>query len=227
VAEQKPNSSFINKLIRAAQKARPYIPFIVINTVCRVIDRKGKSLLDAGCGDGVMGGMLKNKKRLSIGADVNVHSLKTGLENGTHDGYVLCDVRVLPFQPKSFDTVLAMEVLEHQEKEDALKSIKDWEAIARRQVIITTPVGECRVTTRADNPFDEHKSYWLPQELKRQGYTVRGHGLARLYGDDGWFVTAPRILVPLLYIFSVFVGPVVYFFPGLSGRMVCVKRFDK
>jgi len=227
ISNNKKRTSLINSIIRVAQSARPHIPFVVINTVRQNIDRKELSLLDVGCGDGLMGSMLKKKTLFSVGVDIDAASLKKGYENNSHDGYILCDVRILPFQPKSFDTVLAMEVLEHQEKEDALKSIKDWEQIAKRQIIITTPVGECRVAAKEDNPFDEHMSFWSPQELKQLGYTVRGHGLAKLYGDNGWFVTAPKIFMPLLYVLSILVGPVVYFLPGLSGRMVCIKRLDE
>ena len=223
---QKSKTGLMNTIIRVAQSTRPYIPFVVINTVKRDMDRQGRSVLDVGCGDGLMGGMLKNKKILSIGADIDIKSLKKGYENATHDGYIMCDVRNLPLQQKSFDTVLAIEVLEHQEKADALKTIKTWEQIARRQVIITTPVGECRVAAKKDNPFDEHKSFWYPEEMKRQGYTIRGHGLAKMYGDDGWFARAPKIIQPLLYVLAITVGPVVYFLPGLSGRMVCIKRLD-
>jgi len=53
----------------------------------------------------------------------------------------LCDVRKLPFKQKSFDTVLCMEVIEHLEKEEAIRLIEDMEKIARKKIIITTPVG--------------------------------------------------------------------------------------
>lgn len=214
----------LDKLNEVALDARPYIPFIVLNTVRREIDGKGKSLLDVGCGDGRMiRALLKGKKLSTIGADIHAPSLRKCQQHGTHDGYVLCDVRRLPFKGKSLDIVLSIEVLEHLEKEEGRMTIKEWEEIARRQVIITTPVGVCEVRAKDGSPYDEHKASWYPSELKELGYKVRGHGLSQLYGDSGLFRCAPKILRPLLHVLSVLVGPFVYFLPGLAGRMVCIK----
>ena len=111
------------------------------------------------------------------------------------------------------------------EKEDGQKLIKALEEIACQQVIITTPVGVCQVQALYGSPYDEHRASWYPSELKQLGYTkIRGHGLSQLYGDDGWFNRAPKILMPLVYILSVLVGPLVYFLPRLAGRMVAIKR---
>lgn len=216
---------FLNKLIKVALDARPNIPFIVLNTVRRKLDNKGQSLLDVGCGDGRMiGALLKNKEVFTIGADIDAQSLRRCRERGTHDGYILCDVRRLPLKEKSFDIVLSVEVLEHLEKEDGQKSVKAWEETARRQVIITTPVGVCEVRANDGSPYDKHRASWYPAEFKELGYKVRGHGLQQMYGDDGWFNRVPKILMPLVYILSVLVGPLVYFLPRLAGRMVAIKR---
>ncbi|MFC2072263.1 class I SAM-dependent methyltransferase [Chloroflexota bacterium] len=218
----------LGKLNEIAQDSRPHIPFVVLNTVRRVLENKGQSLLDIGCGDGrIIKALLKNKEVFTIGADIDAQSLRECLKCGMHDGYILCDVRKLPLKENSFDIVLSVEVLEHLEKEDGQKSIKAWEKIARRQVIITTPVGICEVQAPNGSSYDEHKASWYPGELKKLGYQIRGHGLSYFYGDRGWFNCAPNILMPLLYILSVLVGPLVYFFPGLAGRMVCIKRLDK
>lgn len=221
------SARLLDRLNETAQESRPHIPFVVLNTVRRQLDNKGQSLLDVGCGDGRMiRALLKNKEVFTIGVDIHTPSLRKCQEQRTHDRYVLCDVRRLPFKRKSFDIVLSMEVLEHLEKEEGQKLIEVWEEIARRQVIITTPVGVCEVRAKDGSTYDEHKASWYPGELKKLGYKIRGHGLSCLYGDRGWFNRAPKLLMPLLYILSMLVGPFVYFFPRLAGRMVCVKRLD-
>lgn len=219
---------FLNKLVETALDARPYIPFVVLNTVRRGIDSEGQSLLDVGCGDGRMvRALLKGKKLFTIGVDIHAPSLRKCQEYETHDGYILCDTQRLPLKSGSFDIVLAVEVLEHLEKEEGRKLIKEWEEIACRQVIVTTPVGVCEVRAINDSPYDEHKSSWYPAEFKQLGYKVRGHGIPRLYGDSGLFSRSPKVLSPLLYVLSMLVGPFVYFLPGLAGRMVCIKRLNK
>jgi len=226
--KSKLSSRLLDRLNEAAQESRPHIPCVVLNTVQRLLDKKGQSLLDVGCGDGRMiRALLKNKEVFTIGVDIDAQSLRRCREHGTHDGYILCDVRRLPLKGKSFDIVLSVEVLEHLEKEDGQKSVKAWEETARRQVVITTPVGVCEVQALNGSSYDEHKAAWYPDELKKLGYKIRGHGLSCLYGDRGWFSRATKLVMPFLYILSVLVGPFVYFFPALAGRMVCMKRLDR
>ena len=220
-------NKFMNKLIEIALAVRPYTPFIVLNTVRRMIDSEGQSLLDIGCGDGrMMRALLKGKKLTSIGADIYYPSLKECRNQSTHDGYVLSDAQKTPFKNDSFDIVLAIEVVEHMRKEEGIRSIKTWEKIACRQIIITTPIGECPVQAKDGSPYDEHKSTWYPVEFRELGYKVRGHGLHQMYGDHGLFSRVPKIMSPFLFVLSVLVGPFVYFLPGLAGRMVCIKKLN-
>jgi SAM-dependent methyltransferase len=192
------------------------------------MDSNGQSLLDVGCGDGRMiKALLKDKKYFSVGADIYLPSLRTCRIQKIHDGYVLSDAQNMPFKNRSFDIVLAVEIVEHLEKEEGKKAIQAWEEIARREVIITTPVGVCPVAAKDGSPYDVHKSAWYPSEFRILGYKVRGHGIRQMYGDSGFFNRAPKIMIPAFYILSVLVGPFVYFLPELSGRMVCIKRIIK
>jgi len=51
-------------------------------------------------------------------------------EARVHHDYILADITKLEFRPKSFDTVLALDVLEHLTKGDGLNLIKNMEKIA-------------------------------------------------------------------------------------------------
>lgn len=77
------------------------------------------------------------------------------------------------FPPKSVDTVFLVDVIEHLEKEDGQKLLAATENIARRQIIVFTPLGF--MPQHHDDGKDawglsgaswqEHKSGWLPEDF--------------------------------------------------------------
>lgn len=77
------------------------------------------------------------------------------------------------FPPMSVDTVFLTDVIEHLEKEEASKLLHDTEKIARRQIIIFTPLGYMPQThhDRKDAwgldgaQWQEHKSGWQPEDF--------------------------------------------------------------
>ncbi len=214
--------SFIDSL---AYKLRPYVPFSGLNAWWRVLDKGAKSILDVGCGTGVPMRFFNRQKRFyAVGIDVFEPYIKEAKSNQTHDEYVLCDARGLPFKEKSFDVVLCTEVIEHMEKEQAWRLIQAMEEIARREVIISTPVGVYKQGICDGNPHWEHKSTWEPHELKEKGYQVKGVGLRNLGGEEGLATRIPKPLRFLQYAVYVLVSPVAYFFPKFAGDMVCYKR---
>lgn len=77
------------------------------------------------------------------------------------------------FPEKSVDTVILLDVIEHLEKEEALKLLHRTEKIARRQIAIFTPLG-FMPQVHADGKdawgldggaFQEHKSGWQPDDF--------------------------------------------------------------
>ena len=90
------------------------------------------------------------------------------------------------FKPKSFDIVLLIDVLEHFKKSDGKKVLAEVEKIAKRQIVIWTPVGwypqdyECvdepwkvigNLQTEQKNIYQQHRSFWHPKDLEKKGYT--------------------------------------------------------
>ena len=144
-----------------------------------------------------------------------------------HSQYVLCDVRNLPFKDKSFDIVLCLEVLEHLGREEGKELLKKMEVIARKQVVLSTPVGNYKQESYDGNPHQEHKYTWSPKEMKARGYKVSGVGLRNIGGKAGIQSPLPSPLRLLVNIIWVLAGPVVYFLPGLAGDMVCTKKIWK
>ena len=206
-------------------KVRPYLLFTALNTAWRVLDKQGQSILDIGCGRGEPIRFInRHGQFFTVGADAFESYLRECQKGGTHDGYVLCDIRRLPFRGKSFDIILCLEVLEHLEKEEGKQLINTMEEIASKQIIISTPLGEYEQHTYDGNPYQEHRIAWSPAELRELGYRVRGHGISHLGGETGLVSRLPKILGVLTNILYLLAGPLVYFLPQLAGHVVCSKK---
>lgn len=208
-----------------AKRLRPRVPFTALNTVWWHLDKKAFSILDIGSGRGEPMRFINRKGQfITLGIDIFEPYLREARRYETHDSYVCCDVRRLPFRSQSFDIVLCLEVLEHLKREDGQALISAMEEIACRQIIISTPVGEYEQHHLDGNPNQEHQAIWKPAELRKLGYTVRGHGLSRIGGERGLASRLPKILVPFTNILYILAGPFVYFAPGLGGAMVGIKK---
>jgi SAM-dependent methyltransferase len=217
--------SFSHRLDKFKKKARPYIPFTSLNTVWRHIDSSNKTLLDVGCGKGEPAQFINRKSKFfAVGLDAFEPYLSQCQKDKIYSAYVQGDVRQLPFADNSFDVVICLEVLEHLEKEDGENLLKELERVAKRQVILSTPVGKYKQDVFDGNPHQEHKHIWNPDEMKEKGYRVNGIGLRNLGGKAG--VQSPHSapvqwLVNILWVLT---GPLTHYFPGIAGDMVCVKK---
>ncbi len=224
VAQQLSNKP-VKEFSELVLKMRPYLLFTALNTAGRVLDKQGQSILDIGCGRGEPIRFINRHGRFfTVGVDAFEPYLRECQRCGTHNEYVLCDIRRLPFRRKSFDVVLCLEVLEHLEKEEGKQLIDTMEGIASKQVIISTPIGEYEQHTYDGNPYQEHSMSWSPAELKELGYRVRGHGISHLGGETGLVSRLPKTLGPLADIIYILAGPLVYFLPQLAGHVVCSKK---
>ncbi len=217
----KPGSA-LNRVLM--EDVHPLVPFTTRNTVWRSIDKRASSILDLGCGTGVpMRFISKRRRCFSMGVDIYETDLRNAKARQTHRDYALCDLRRLPFKSKSFDVVLCLEAIEHLEKAEGLQLLNDAEAIARKQVILSTPVGRFRHQPADDNVHQEHLSGWQPAEFRRLGYRVRGYGLPLPGGNRGFLARVPEPLQSLRRLLWLAVSPVSYVIPEIAGWMVCVK----
>ncbi len=209
----------------------PYLPYTSMNLIWRELDRQGKDILDVGGGGGEPMRFLskKHKFRQRVSADIFLAFLKESKEKGTHDEYILCDARHLPFKKKSFDIVLCLETIEHLGKENGLKLLSDLEEIARKQVIATTEVRE-RIDPNMSGAYRTnptiHHSSWCPGEFSKLGYKVRGHGFPCIKGH--YLVRSTNALLAFLgYLIYPIASPFVYFFPSKAGGMTCIKSLSE
>jgi len=129
----------------------------------------------------------KHKELHVTGVDTFEPALKECESTSVYNELILCDVQGMPFKNKSFDVVICLALLEHLEKTEGEKLLRKMEAIARKQVIITTPVGEYEQGPLEGNSHQQHKYCWEPDELKEKGYEVRGVGIRGVMGEGVLF----------------------------------------
>ncbi len=216
-------------LARVARALRSRLPLPSWWTISKHLDKRGKSLLDVGCGRGGSIERINRKRKLfSVGVDIFQPYLLHCRAAGFYDELVRCDVRLLPFGPDRFDIVLCSEVLEHLQRYEAERLINEIELIARRQVIISTLVGRCHQHEYDGNPYQAHRSAWTPEDFRQLGYAVRGSGLRGMGGLVAR-ETSPlgewlRILANAVWMLA---SPFSYYFPQIGGSMVCIKNPDR
>lgn len=89
-----------------------------LNWIKQHIDLNGKSVVDIGCGGGILAESLAQSGATTTGIDLSEKALKVadlhGLESGIQVKYELISAEELAQKaPKSFDVVTCMEMLEH------------------------------------------------------------------------------------------------------------------
>ena len=86
-----------------------------------------KIVLDLGCGRGIWGYLMRSERMgdnaYLIGIDLYKPYLQFCKKYQVYDNILIADVRFLPFKDKSVDVVLAIEIIEHLEKDEGYKFI--------------------------------------------------------------------------------------------------------
>lgn len=216
-------SNFSKEFVR---RVGGFLPFGCTRFTQQNLKGQG-NILDIGCGQGIpISRVNKRKKIFSVGCDIYLPCLTKCKQRRTHHVLVLCDARMLPFKGKKFDVVLCMQALEHLNKEEGQNLLRAMERIARKKVVITTPTGFTEQMAQNGNPYQIHKTGWFPDELKGEGYKVRGYGGFKLL--NRLFYRIPRARFRFGYIDDFLLGllPLVYFFPRLAGGMMCIKNIE-
>jgi len=179
-----------------------------------------RSVLDLGCG---YNSPLKHfsKNFYSVGVELFKPYLLRSKEARVHHDYILADITKLEFSPKSFDTVLALDVLEHLTKGDGLNLIKNMEKIACKNVVIVTPNGFLHQPEYDENVFQAHQSGWYIKEFRSMGYEVKGiNGLRFLRKESAEIRFRPK---KLFLIISYISQKLTYNFPNLAFQLLCMK----
>lgn len=196
---------------------RPLKVFILswVEPECWIIDKSAKSILDVGSGQGLPMEMIKMRMKVekSVGVDLFDPYLKETKRKKIHDSYVKKDVRKINFPSKSFDVVMALQVLEHLPKKDAWALLAKMEKIAKKQVMIATPIGEMYHPAVDDNHMQLHKCHFYPREFEKKGYKVTKVGIKSITGEFGIVHKIPNdFLRKVVYTLNLFITLATYLF---------------
>ena len=185
--------------------------------------RDASSVLDVGCG---ANSPLKEIKKTfrSVGVDVFPKSIRESKKQHIHDDYICCDIRRIHkyVSRKSFDAVVALDVVEHLSKKESLLLLKRLEAIAKIKVVVLTPNGYYKQEALEGNPYQVHRSGWSVGDFLRLGYRVYGlRGAKFIRGEHATITRKPWIFWGL----CAFISEVLfYFFPVFSYDLFAVKQ---
>lgn len=192
----------------------------------RILERKlylCKTVLDVGCGNI---SPLKNIKKVfwSEGIDIFKPYIIESKKKRIHNSYKVADIRKLDklYRPKSFDAVVALDVIEHLNKREGKKLLFAMEKIAKKMVILLTPNGVNEQNSYDDNPYQIHKSGWNRDELEKLGYKVYGlRGLKCLRNQYAGIKYKPYFF----WGFLSFISEIIFYpFPSLSFDLFAVKN---
>jgi hypothetical protein len=132
----------------------------------------------------------------AFGCDIYRPALATARDSSRRIGLTQADLRHLPYRSSSFDVVVALDVIEHFEKDDAHGVLNEMERVASELVVVMTPSGFVPQPASENEPWQLHRCGWNPTELQDLGYSVAGvGGWKAARGDYAAFRWGPLGLV--------------------------------
>jgi glycosyltransferase involved in cell wall biosynthesis len=119
---------------------------------------RGSNILDCACGVGRWGYLLKGRN--VVGIDL----IKSYLSQAKkYEEVVLGSVVYLPFRSNYFDTVLAIELIEHLSKEEGILFLREIRRVSKH-VVLSTPKNFEPVYFGDTHP-ETHRSVWARSEI--------------------------------------------------------------
>lgn len=177
------------------------------------------TVLDVGCGQASLVPAVVGPGTQVTGIDIIDQAPPHGYVR-----YVRADIRDLGshFSPRSFDCVVALDVIEHLPKEDGHTLLTSIERLARRRVVVFTPNGFLSQEAYDDNPFQEHLSGWAVEELTDYGFQIEGvNGWRPIRGERADIRLRPSCLWARVSVVS---QPLVVQHPRLAFQLLATKE---
>jgi hypothetical protein len=156
-----------------------------------------ETLLDIGCGPSSPIQRFSSRLRYSVGIDFFEPYLCRSQKANIHNEYRLLNALEIKnhFDAKSFDCVLAADMVEHLSKGDGLKLISIMERLARKKVIVFTPNGFLRQFEPDSDPYSTHLSGWEVGEFENLDFKVIGVNGWRLLRKERGFIRWRPVLM--------------------------------
>lgn len=133
------------------------------------------SVLEIGCGEG------RNLMRTRCPIKVGIDGFRPILDKFNKDSsirihYDLTGGLTNLILPKTFDSVMMIDIIEHFEKPFAFKILQQCEQVARKAIVAFVPVGNHPQTKddrgMGNDHFQTHRSTWYPEDFDKLGYDV-------------------------------------------------------
>ncbi len=162
-----------------------------------------------------------------VGVDAYEVSLQRARSRGTHDEFVSGDVKRLEdlFPERRFDACVALDVIEHLEKNDGWRMLVAMERLATRRVIIFTPNGFLPQKSH-EGDLQAHLSGWAADEMRSRGYLVTGLlGPKWLRGGHHGLTRRPRLFWAIVSLVSHYI--VTARSAEKAAAIFCVKNVQK
>jgi hypothetical protein len=183
------------------------------------------SVLDMGCGND---SPIKKLSRnfYSVGFDGFKPSIMESKKKGIHNEYVLGDLAHPCFQPRSFDAVIALDVIEHITKLSGYNLLMNMERTAIIKTVIFTPSGFLPQDECEGNEYQRHVSGWTPKELKNWGFEVVGvNGVKFLWKERAMFrFWGPEFLWAEIIALT---QKITFHFPAIAFEILAIKNLNK
>jgi len=166
-------------------------------------------------------------KNLHITAiDIHLPSIEYAQQHKIYDNYIHGDVfqNTHELPPKSFDYVVAIDLIEHFEKDKGYELLKIMETLSVKGTVIFTPNGFVKQEIYDNNPFQEHLSGWSYEEMKKLGYKTYGvFGLKWLRGPMANPIIKPRKLgIAISHLSWIFLK--LFRMDKYAFSILCVKK---
>jgi predicted TPR repeat methyltransferase len=181
------------------------------------------STLDVGCGASSPLARFHERLGRLVGVEAHPDAAAAARASGVYAEVLELDVRTLrdEFEPRSFEVVAAVDLLEHLEEPDGRDLLDAAQVIAARRVVIFTPNGFVPQGARGGNEWQVHRSGWSAAALAARGYRVTGvHGLRWLRGEEADIRMRPRRAWSLV---ADLTQPVARRVPAVAYHLLAVK----
>lgn len=176
----------------------PLLPYQVQvqKDILRILPADIASILDIGCGNGIITNILPETLRV-VGVDLSQAALDH-VRRETHVG----SITALPFEDNAFDLVMANDLLEHLTPEQLDAGIQEMKRVSNRYILLTVPFLEdlnigstrCEECDRFYHVNHHRESFDLE---KLQDLLVSRHVrcLKTVLSGDRWLGEPPEVIL--------------------------------
>lgn len=91
------------------------------------------------------------------------------------------------FGEKSIDIIQACDFVEHLGKEEGMKWLQDCEKVARKAILIFTPIGfvdSPAANSQPDNIYQKHRSGWSYEEFEKLGFRIGKYHIENMWRNS-------------------------------------------